>query len=390
MVYSPTLPLHPPHFFLPSWSSHSNRLYSHCVQHHATTVVLMCDREVPDIGPGPRPLNRYVALSMPDFADSYHRSPASSSMEHSNSSQYCMHSQGSEAVPPSLLNQTIDLDTPNVESTDTTSNPSSLVATDPDVRQLSAATSAPAATHASPPWSVLRTDGDPEIIAGTSFADITTWSRMVQPSLGPPVPVSRNEADASTGQNNAPFPSATAIVEGNEVAAYHDASTGAIEAVRALGSMFPDPPDGRIPSQYSDKTIHGNPSPVFADLRVDDPEGLVKPSERYFRGRMDTSSHFNILAASLVNRMGLMPQLRAVSPDHQIRGISQSSVPVLGRLTMTVDIRYGEMEERARAVWDVLDDKYISGSFDALVGLPILRSKPKLEAMVNADTVFPR
>lgn len=159
-------------------------------------------------------------------------------------------------------------------------------------------------------------------------------------------------------------------------------------ATGEAGSQFDFPNDGRIPAENSDSTTHGDPVPYYVDLHADDKIGLIPLAERSFRGKLDTGSDVNLLATSIVERMRLIDFMKPVDEHYRIRGLSRSPVPVRGQLIITVDVYYKLIKFRCRPVWNVVDDEYTGGSFDALVGLPVINKSEDLGVIVFASQAF--
>lgn len=316
-------------------------------------------------------------------------------MQRADRDQDFVHASGGEGAVdvPSPAPLTLDLDAP-VGHTATSAQPSRSES-DVAVGRLSTPLAAP--SHEVQPWNAEQLSAGPVDAQVSEPAAGPATSRQTSRRAlhGSETAVQDEATDVASGQEEVPVPGKVSEARvglsassDSESESYDSSVAGTEEVTRGAGSHLDVLRDGRIPAVNSDSTTHGDHSPYIVDLFADDKMGLIPSEERSFRGKLDTGSEVNILATSMANRMKLMAYRKPVDPNYRIRGLSRSAVPVRGQLTITVDVYYELIEFSCRAEWLVVDDKYINGSFDALVGLPVIRTSEKLGVLVFASRFF--
>lgn len=296
---------------------------------------------------------------------------------------------------PSPAPQTLDLDTPDGH---TASQQHSVSRPDVAVDEQSTALAAPG--RELQPWVAepLSAGVDNALVAKPAAGDATSRLTSTRVCLGSESAFHDGGTEVATGQeemsaraeaSDAPTSRIAFFDAAHEDGDSHVApSTNAAADVKGTGLMFDAPRDGGIAANNSDSTTHGDSTPYYVDLCVDDKEEIIPPEERSFRGKLDTGSQYNILTASTAARMQLIDRMDPVDEDFRIQGISISPVPACGRLKMTVHVGYESIEFHCRTVWHVVDDRYTGGSFDALVGLPVIRKSERLGVIVFANWAF--
>lgn len=102
-------------------------------------------------------------------------------------------------------------------------------------------------------------------------------------------------------------------------------------------------------------------------IRANGPRDVIPKDEQRFRGRWDTAGCFDMIPTSRVNRLCLRSAMTDVGKCKSITGLGRINVPVLGRLTTTIQIQ--GYERAVQVCWYVIDDVHEGDSFDCTLGL---------------------